>query len=97
MGLFTPVGSAQIPIKGMITSISGYTHIHIPQTGRHSTPQTTGVRPVNRRMDIDMAKFNLDPESEEPTQPHFLGTNVDFRHSMFKTPQLKEKDPWKKL
>ena len=40
-----------------------------------------------------MAKFNLDPESEEPTQPPLSGTNVDFKHSIFKALQQVATEP----
>ena len=83
-GLFTPQRSAQTPIKEMITPVSGSTPAHILQTYTHSTPQTARVRSVNRGLDLDVPKFNLDPEPEESTQPPLLGNDVDFRHPSFR-------------
>ena len=73
-GSFTPVGGVSTPIKGLITPTIGSTPTHIPQTGQHSTPQSSRVKSFTGGMDLDVPKFDLDSEPQEFTQIPLLGT-----------------------
>ena len=86
-GSFTPVGGVPTPTKGLITHTMGSTPTHIPQTGQHSTPQSSRVKSFTGGMDLDVPKFDLDSEPQGFTQIPLLGTEPDFRHPSFKAPQ----------
>ena len=85
-GSFTPVGGVPTPTKGLITPTIGSTPTHIPQTGQHSTPQSSRVKSFTGGMDLDVPKFDLDSEPQGFTQIPLLGTEPDFRHPSFKAP-----------